>query len=249
MMKCQYCGAPLDLDDNFCSHCGKLNEQVKQHVDDMNRFKSEFTETKEEVYETTKRYTGITVRVVVIAFLFALNVMVAVVSSNFYSFRRMANEMDCNKHFEEYSAILDGYLAAGDYQSFYIFITEKDVPYYDSEYEQYAQLYYLVSQYIWIYDYLIDASLEEDVAYRESLATYALDNIEYFYDNIDPENYYYYKNITREENVKAIEDLCKKIEMLLVTYGNLSPEDAAQFSTYSSAKRAMLLEEGLQYGK
>ena len=33
MMKCPYCGSPLDLDDNFCSHCGKLNEQVRQHVE------------------------------------------------------------------------------------------------------------------------------------------------------------------------------------------------------------------------
>ena len=42
MMKCPYCGSPLDLDDNFCSHCGKLNEQVRQHVNDMNRYQSEF---------------------------------------------------------------------------------------------------------------------------------------------------------------------------------------------------------------
>ena len=120
MMKCPYCGSPLDLDDNFCSHCGKLNEQVKQHVDEMNRFKAEFTETKEGVYQTTKRYTATTVRVALIAVLVVLNVAVAVVGARYYSFERMLGEADCERHFEEYSAILDTYLEEEDFSEFWI---------------------------------------------------------------------------------------------------------------------------------
>lgn len=245
MMKCPYCGAPLDLDDNFCSHCGKLNEQVRQHVDDMNRFKTEFTETKEEVYQTTKRYTASTVRIVMIAVLVILNVAVGIVGSRYYSFERMLGEADCERNFEKYSAILDGYLAEGDYHAFYNFMNEKYVPTYDSAYEQYSQVENLASQYIYIYEYLIEAYLTEDLDYRENLCQYAADNLEYFYKNTDMERYSYYENIDREENLNAIEDLKDKVEMLLVTYGGVSKEDAAQFENYTSAKRAMLLEEGL----
>jgi len=245
MMKCPYCGAPLDLDDNFCSHCGKLNEQVKQHVDDMNRFKTEFTETKEEVYQTTKRYTASTVRVVIIALLVILNVAVAIFGARYYSFERMFKEADCERHFEEYSAILDGYLAEGDYFSFYNFMVEKHVPSYDSAYEQYNQVENLVSQYIYFYDYVLKAYMEEDVSYRTNLCKYATDTLEYFYGNLDPERYSYYENADREENLRAIADLKAKVEMLLVTYGGISQEDAAQFEHYTSAKRAILLEEGM----
>lgn len=245
MMKCPYCGAPLDLDDNFCSHCGKLNEQVRQHVDDMNRFKSEFTETKEEVYQTTKRYTATTVRVVIIAVLVILNVAVAIVGSRYYSFERMLGEADCERNFEEYSAILDGYLAEGNYHAFYNFMIEKHVPSYDSAYEQYNQVENLVSQYIYIYEYLLKAYMTEDREHLENICKYTADNLEYFYESTDPERYEYYENIDREENLQAVEDLKKKVEMLLVTYAGVSAEDAAQFENYTSAKRAILLEEGM----
>ncbi|MBQ8278616.1 MAG: zinc ribbon domain-containing protein [Roseburia sp.] len=245
MMKCPYCGAPLDLDDNFCSHCGKLNEQVRQHVDDMNRFQSEFVETKEEVYQTTKRYTATSVRMVMIAVLVILNVVVAVIGSRYYSFERMLGEADCERHFEEYSAILDGYLAEGEYYSFYNFMNEKHVPSYDSAYEQYNQVENLVSEYIYIYEYLLKAYMEDDVEQRENLCKFATDNLEYFYENLDPERYSYNENADREENLSAIADLKEKVAMLLVTYGGVAPEDAARFENYTSAKRAMLLEEGL----
>lgn len=245
MMKCQYCGAPLDLDDNFCSHCGKLNEQVKQHVDDMKRFETEFTETRQEVYQTTKRYTAVTVRMGMIAVLVLLNVAVAIFGSRYYSFERMLGEADCERHFKEYAAILDAYLAEGNYHAFYNFMTEKHVPSYDSSYEQYNQVENLASQYIYIYEYLLKADMEDDVERRESLGKYITDNLEYFYENTDSERYSYYENIDREENLKAIEDMKDKVEMLLVTYGGISKEDAAQFENYTSAKRAMLLEEGL----
>lgn len=248
MMKCPYCGAPLDLDDNFCSHCGKLNEQVQQHVDDMNRFKNEFTETKEEVYETTKRYTATTMRVVIIAVLVVLNVAVAIFGARYYSFERMLGEADCERNFEKYSAVLDGYLVDGDYHSFYYFMQTKHVPSYDSAYEQYNQVENVVSQYIYIYEYLTKAYIEENTDDRERLCGYAVDSLEYFYSNLDMERYSYNENYDREENLNALADLEEKVEMLLVTYGNISPEDAACFKNYNRTKREMLLEEGLLDG-
>lgn len=245
MMKCPFCGAPLDLDDNFCSHCGKLNEQVKQHVDDMNRFKTEFSETKEEVYQTTKRYTAVTVRVVMIALLVILNVAIAVIGSRYYSFERMLGEADCERNFEKYSVILDNYLEEGNYHAFYNFMVAKDVPTYDSSYEQYSQIENLASQYIYIYEYIMKAYMNTDSEQRESLCKYTADSLEYFYGNLDMERYSYYENYDREENRRAIAGLKEKLEMLLVTYAGVSPEDAALFETYTSAKRAMVLEEGM----
>lgn len=245
MMKCPYCGAPLDLDDNFCPNCGNENEQAKQHIEDMNRFKNEFSETKEEVYATAKRYTAVTVRVVMIAILLIANVVFAVIGSNYYSFMSMIKKADCSRNFEEYSAIMDAYLEAGDYQAFHAFVTEKNMSFYDTEYEQYVQVDNLVNQYIWFYDNLLHAATEEDMEYREDLCGYALDYLQYFYEQQSPEYYMYYENIDREVNENAIKDMNRRVELLLAAYGNISEEDAAQFASYTPSQRGILLEEGL----
>ena len=103
-----------------------------------------------------------------------------------------------------------------------------------------------MSQYIYLYDYLMKCYLSRgDVAYCENWCAYAADTLEYFYDCLDTERYSYYENIDREENQKAIEALEEKVEMLLVTYGGVAKEDVAGFKDYTSAQRAMLLEEGV----
>lgn len=248
-MKCPYCGASLALNDEFCSHCGKLNEQARKHMNDMRYYQREFSETKEEVYRTTRRYTAVIVRIAVIAVLVLLNVAVAFIGSNYYSFERMLGKADCERHVQEYTEILDTYLEEEAYYDFYYFIQEKHVPLYDSPYEQYYQIENLVSQYTYLYNYLLEAYMEEDVSYCEDLCKYAADTLEYFYDNLDTESFYYYENADRAENLDAIEDLKAKVELLLITYGGISPEEASQFADYTSAKRAILLEEGVLNGK
>ena len=34
-MKCNNCGAPLQLDQKFCPNCGSPNEQGLKHANDM----------------------------------------------------------------------------------------------------------------------------------------------------------------------------------------------------------------------
>lgn len=35
MMKCKYCGGNLTLEQAYCPHCGRPNEEAEQHVKDM----------------------------------------------------------------------------------------------------------------------------------------------------------------------------------------------------------------------
>ncbi len=248
-MKCPYCGSSLDLNEEFCSHCGKLNEQARRHANDMKHYQKEFAKTKEDVYRTTRKYTAVTVRIAIISVLVLLNVAAAYIGSNYYSFESMLGKADCERHVQEYMEILDTYLEEEDYYAFYYFIQEKQVPLYDSSYEQYCQIEKLVAQYTYLHEYLLQAYMEEDASYCEDLCKYATDELGYFYENLDTERFSYYENVDRAENLDAIEDLKAKIELLLITYGGISPEDAAQFASYTSAKRAILLEEGMLNGK
>ena len=38
MMKCKYCGGNLTLEQAYCPHCGRPNEEAAQHVKDMEHY-------------------------------------------------------------------------------------------------------------------------------------------------------------------------------------------------------------------
>lgn len=244
MMKCPYCGSPLDLDDNFCSHCGKLNEQVRQHVEDMQRYQSEFTVTKEEVYKTTERYKGISVRVVIIAILLILNVIAAIVLGQSYSIVRSINQSKSDRNYEEYSAILDGYLQDGDYMAFYAFMDEHDILYdYDSKYMSYDYIRDLISKYKLAYEYILGYVEDPSGSYSTENVLYYINS---FYERQNTNYYYDEEGKKSELEQQALADMNWKMERMLITFCNVSEEDAAAFSTYSSAERAYIVEEGLK---
>ena len=35
-MKCNNCGAPIQMNQKFCPNCGSPNVEFKKHIDDMN---------------------------------------------------------------------------------------------------------------------------------------------------------------------------------------------------------------------
>ena len=59
MMKCKYCGGNLTLEQAYCPHCGRPNEEAAQHVKDMEHYKSNFEDTKSDVYEVAEKNTEI----------------------------------------------------------------------------------------------------------------------------------------------------------------------------------------------
>ena len=59
MMKCKYCGGNLTLEQAYCPHCGRPNEEAAQHVKDMEHYKSNFEDTKSAVYEVAEKNTEI----------------------------------------------------------------------------------------------------------------------------------------------------------------------------------------------
>ena len=52
-MKCKFCGSNLGIEDEFCPHCGKPNDQFEGNRAEMKEYKEEFEKTKEEVKESS----------------------------------------------------------------------------------------------------------------------------------------------------------------------------------------------------
>ena len=81
MMKCKYCGVNLTLEQAYCPHCGRPNEEAAQHVKDMEHYKSNFEDTKSDVYEVAEKNTEIMSHMIIITVLVILcvGVFIAVI--------------------------------------------------------------------------------------------------------------------------------------------------------------------------
>lgn len=247
-MKCENCGGNLSLEDLTCPHCGTVNKHAQQHVRDMERYHGAFQDTREKVYSVTRKYAGIAVRAGVIAGLLILTVVFAVVGARSYEIKSSLAKSRAERKFAEYSAILDGYLEEEDYLAFHAFAEANDIWGYDSPYEKYMPVLRASSQYAYLYEailraYTVRQQEESEEGYAADQIKWTAEQLNYFYDSLDMEQYSYYEDANSQENREALERMEDHVKVLLRTYCGLTPEDAEGLRELSEARRAVLLEE------
>lgn len=245
MMKCDFCGTNMSLEDAACPFCGKLNTQAQQHIKDMERYKGAFESTQSDVYSVTKKYTGITVRAIVIAVLVVLFVVVTIFSDAGYSIKESFMRMDANRRVEEYSRILDTYMEEENYQTLLAFCDAHCIDYYDVKYECYAPVLHAGSYYAYLYEDIMSIATETDVEQKLAILEQSSYWFSLFYECFDMKRYEYYENADRQENIQTLQRMKENLELLLVTYIGLTEEEAAGVWELSSARRTVLMEEKL----
>lgn len=252
-MKCENCGGNLSLEDLNCPYCGTVNKHAQQHVRDMKRYHGEFQETKKDVYATATKYTGITVRAIMIAVLLILTVVLAIVGAESYSFRRILLEKRAEKNFAEYCAVMDQYLEKEDYMAFHAFVEANSIGGYDTDYEKYIPIMRASSQYTYLYDNILGVYTNTLKENEDSMASdrvkYLSEQLNYFYDSLDMENYEYIENYDSLQNRNALAQMEQNVKALLQTYCGLTKEDVDGLGEMSEARRMVLLEERIEYAK
>lgn len=250
-MKCENCGGNLTLEEYSCPHCGSVNKHAQKHVQDMYRYQGEFQNTQSKVYRVTRNYAGITVRATIITILLVIIVVFVVLGTQSYEIRSAINRSKANRNFEKYSAIMDEYIAEEKYLEFIAFWDSKVIDYYDTPYEKYYPILRATRQYEYLYESIMSAYTGMRSEYRyEDDVEYYTDNIanqlEYFYNALDQENYAYYEGADSEENLAAVAQMEANVKALLQAYCGLTPEDMESWETLSKAKRIVLLEERMK---
>lgn len=93
------------------------------------------------------------------------------------------------------------------------------------------------------------AALDED-SYDtpERLAEYIADGLEYMYRYMD-EDERWDENQYTPERLAAMDQMVEELHLLLKTYWNVSEEKLEQFPQMSSARRQIILEEGVGIGQ
>lgn len=247
-MKCEYCGGNLSLEALKCPHCGRINKHAQQHVSDMNRYHGEFEETQSDVYAVTHNYAGIAARAAVIVGLLILIVILLVIAGESYSIRSDFMERRADKRYEEYSAIMDQYLAEENYQAFYAFCEREYIEGYDNNYESYTPVLRASRNYKYLYDAIMEFYTNKQnpkaEEYRlESGKENLMNYMENFYDILDMKHYEYYEGADSDKNREILQRMEENVKVLLYTYCNLTEEDLAEWGSMSKAKRIVLLEE------
>ncbi len=252
-MKCENCGGNLSLEDLNCPYCGTINKHAQQHIRDMKRYHGEFQDTKKDVYATAKKYTGITVRALIIAALLVLSIVLAIIGSESYSIRRHILEKRAEHNYEQYSVIMDTYLENEEYIAFHAFVEANAIYGYDTPYEKYVPVMRVSNQYMYLYDYIMGMHTKiyqnKDKESIERQVGYLSEQLNDFYQALNMENYEYIKDGASLQNKAAIAQMEQNVNVLLQTYCGLTNEDVAGLKELSEAKRMVLLEERIGYAE
>ena len=245
-MKCKFCGGNLSLEDEYCPHCGVVNEQARKHIQDMRRYAGDYEHTKKEVYKTARKHTRTTVQVVTAVLLLAVSLLLVAAGSNAYSISRSVEEGRARRNAGEYTAYIEQCLREGDFMEVQAFCQEHHIWGYDEPYDRYLPAIRACQDYGWVYVSVLEAAYPGEYGQEaEEYAERVAECLGYFYEDLETERYEFYETIDWDVNAGALEEMEENIRFLLTTYLGVSREDADSLKDLSSARRAVLIEEAM----
>lgn len=94
-MKCNNCGAPLQLNQKFCPNCGSPNEQALKHVNDMENYDKKFNRTRSKVISNSKWFVK-NITPIAVVMLSAIVLAAALIANNSMLGYRLAENSNKN---------------------------------------------------------------------------------------------------------------------------------------------------------
>lgn len=246
-MKCLYCGSNLNIDDKFCSFCGKENVHALQHRKDMEHYRDDYYRTKGVVFEKSGKTVSVIAKLSIIVGLVLLSLLLIAMSNSYRIsdwVRRVEIKMNLNTHVEN----LDRLEAERDFFALTSYFETNEL-YHSQDLREYRVIVYMSSDYLYIYDYTFQLLNHEKYTYTsaEDLTERISDYIEGFYERFEyneyePEQY-------SEIHMAAMEDLRNELETFIHVYLNVPKEEIEKFQGLSSGKIQLIVERGIGYGE
>lgn len=221
-MKCKNCGAPLTITQRFCDNCGAPNEQSKEHIEAMERYKKTFGQTKMEVEKNSRWFMDYLVPLTVLVLALIAAVFFVIADNSLLSYRIAdsqnksyikKNQTEIDAHLKtllenkEYDALLEArncgrkLTCEGDAYGYSTFYNVLD--YYES-----------IRVYMTAY---FDAARSDDYR-RDSAIPKTAENIFYIYDTLK-------RQAITNESKPYVEDVKEEMELFIRAYCHLTEED------------------------
>lgn len=248
-MKCPTCGSNLQIEDETCSFCGNPNPFAKKHRQDMQHYRQEFQQTKQEVEKKTLHFNAFTAKIAVAAVLLVMVLgMIYVIDDGPYYLWSSRVKKDVAKNAETYRSELEALEEAGRWRKLYAFYDAKNL---DStrDFQDYTVLYYMIFDYKSILNEMT-CFLGEDGDDAAAAASKIASRLDNFYKAAGRVTYEsdYYDDCYSAEHMASYERMQEELAAALSVYCHLTEEEISMLSDYSLTKKAKLIEEGLRRG-
>jgi len=245
-MKCKNCGGEIRLEDMYCPYCGRPNEEAHRHAADMEHYRRDYQNTKQDVIERAGAQSRRAMRFAAIALLIVAIGANIILQMNSFSLIRALEDSRIKKNIPAYTAKMDKYLEEEDYLGFASFCYNKSLSVYDDPFKEYYIIYRVASNYrnaVMELMQLVNHSRYSDI---EHLAKYTSQYVQTFYEDLEPEKYTYYENYDTPFVQEHIEKMTEAMDSLCEAYLSMTPEEAKSLRNISTGSRLLLIEKGLE---
>ena len=245
-MKCPNCGANLTIDDEVCSFCGIESPFAEKHREEMKHFTTDFNRTKSQVLEKTQTHSRFVAKIMLIAIMVVLNLVMWITAANSYEVEEFVLKRRINNNYTEYKAELDKLEEEQNYTGFYVFYYENRL-YYSDSFKEYRAAYNVANNYEMLYNYIMELVTEnsENSYYKpEQRVEMIAQQIDYLYKYSSPSEY---ADMTQysEKHQEFMDAAVEQMEDIIQVYLNIPGEEMAEFRDLSTARKQIMIEEGL----
>ncbi len=249
-MKCKYCGANISIEDEYCPYCGALNEDARQHNEDMRRYRRAFWRTRTQVMDSAGRQSRRHARAITIAALVMLNIVVLCCRGASYDLGYWWEKVQANARADSHYARLAELEADGDYQELEDYYNRYGL-YNVDRLREFNAVTYAAQYYSTVYESLMrltDPQFDDGYTTDGELAERLADNVTYFYDNITSKQISYYQEQFTPVHMAAMEDMEDRIRALLKVHCGLTDQqlDAVRDQEMSSQELMILIGRGMK---
>lgn len=242
-MKCKYCGGPLSIEDEYCPHCGALNQEARQHIEDMRRYNRAFHRTRSRVMDETGRQSRRHGQILVLVLLVVFNVTLLAGHRAIYDLEYWWSSVQASLHAKEYAEKLFELEAGGNYRElkdYYdnnnLYMADELREFYavDNGARHYAAVYECI---MWLSDPFV-----EEIYYTEGeLVERLAENVVWFYEELSREENGYHPEQFAGSHKEALIDMEAGIRAMLETYCGMTKQDLERLSQISSQELMLLI--------
>lgn len=239
LMKCNNCGAPIQMNQKFCPNCGSPNVEFKKHIDDMEQYnKKKFNNTRSKVIGNSKWFVKyiapITALVITMTAL-----TLAIIGKNSmigYDIARKNQQKYYSSHSDEIQTKLKLLLEAGDYATLYSMDYVGDCSIKDND-DKYAwnDFYNVAGDYVYIRKGIISMMERNNSSYYGDEYMNTISRAVADMEDIVSRRLNLSYHSVSKESIKYINDIYEKSHELLKAYCNLTDEDIAGLPDMSQA--------------
>lgn len=242
-MKCKYCGGPLSIEEEYCPHCGALNQEARQHIEDMKRYHRAFGRTRSQVMDETGRQSRRHGRVFTVVLLVLFNAILLTGHNAMYELHYWWNSVQVNTHKDRHGGELSRLEADGDYRGLKDYYNGRDLYLVDS-FREFDAVEYGAQYYAAIYENIMrlwDPGVENFYYTEGELVQRLAENIEWFYEQLEREEDGYHPEWFAGSHKAALADMEARLRAMLAAYCNMSGQDLDGMSQMSSQELMLLI--------